>query len=191
MFDELRQKNSVTWTSLLTGYAQKGLVQKVKKIFCMMLFEGVEPNPFTFATLLGALADEGVIEAGMQVHAMVIKNSFDLTMSVGNSLVSLYSKSGMVREARNAFDSIECKEVASWNGMLAGLVMNGLEFFAMELFHRLRHAGVNFTEVTYTIAINLYANTKYVGLSRQIHCQVVKNGINSFGTLEQLLWCLT
>ncbi|KAL0436308.1 UNVERIFIED_CONTAM: Pentatricopeptide repeat-containing protein [Sesamum radiatum] len=121
VFEEIREKNVVTWTSLLAGYAHKGMIQNVIETFCTMKFEGVQPNPFTFATVIGAFADEGEMGGGAQVHGMVIKCGFDSTRVVGNSLVSLYSKSGMIREARDVFDGIEFRDAVSWNGIISEL----------------------------------------------------------------------
>ncbi|KAI3450699.1 hypothetical protein Pfo_007364 [Paulownia fortunei] len=187
VFDEIREKNVVTWTSLLTGYAQKRIIHKVMEVFSMMKFEGVGPNPFTFATVLGALADEGAVEAGAQVHSMVIKNGFDSTRVVGNSLVSLYSKSGMTGEARDVFDGTECRDAVSWNGMIAGLIMNGLELDALELFYRMRLAGVKFTQTTFATVVKLCANLKELGFVRQVHCQVVKSGFGCFDNIRTAL----
>lgn len=187
VFDEIGVKNVVTWTSLLTGYALKGMVQKVIEVFSVMKFEGIEPNPITFATVLGALADEAAVEVGAQLHGMAIKNGFNSTRVVGNSLVSLYSKSGMIREARYVFDGTECRDAVSWNGMIAGLIMNGLELDALELFRRMRFAGIKFTQTTFATAVKLCANLKELGFARQIHCQVVKSGFGCFENIRTAL----
>ncbi|KAG8387507.1 hypothetical protein BUALT_Bualt02G0028300 [Buddleja alternifolia] len=187
VFDEIRDKNVVTWTSLLTGYAQKGTIHKVLEVFCTMKFEGVEPNPFTFATIIGALADDRAVEAGAQVHSMVIKSGFDSTRVVGNSLVSLYSKCGMIREAGDVFDGTECRDAVSWNGMIAGLINNGLELDALKMFYKMRISGVNFTETTFATVVKLCANLKQLGFARQIHCQVVKSGFELFDNIRTAL----
>ncbi|PIN25414.1 hypothetical protein CDL12_01849 [Handroanthus impetiginosus] len=187
VFDDIRQKNVVTWTSLLTGYAKKGMIQKVIEVFRMMEFEGVEPNPFTFATVLGALADEGAVDTGAQVHSMVIKKGFDSTRVVGNSLLTLYSKSGRTQEATDVFDGTECRDAVSWNGMIAGLIMNGLELDALKLFYRMRFTGVKFTQTTFATVVKLCANLKELGLARQIHCQIVKTGFECFDNIRTAL----
>lgn len=187
VFDEIREKNVVTWTSLLTGYSQKGMIRKVIEVFSMMGFEGVRPNPFTFAAVLGALADAVEVEAGAQVHSMVIKNGLDTTRVVGNSLVSLYSKSGMTTEALYIFDRTECRDSVSWNGMIAGLIINGLELDALELFYRMQHAGIKFTETTFATVFKLCAKLKELGFARQIHCQVIKSGFGCFNNITTAL----
>ncbi|XP_047980278.1 pentatricopeptide repeat-containing protein At2g27610 isoform X1 [Salvia hispanica] len=192
VFDEIRVKNVVTWTSLLTGYAIKRMTRKVVQVFSLMKSEGVKPNPFTFATVLGALADEGAVGVGAQLHGMTVKNGFDSSREVGNALVSLYSKSGMSREARCVFDGTDCRDAVSWNGMIAGLMMNGFDLDAFGLFYRMRVAGVEFTETTFATALKLCSNLKEIGFARQIHCQAVRRGFGSFDNVRTaLMACYT
>lgn len=187
VFDEMEEKNVVTWTSLLAGYAQKGAIDKVIEVFNVMQVEGIEPNPFTFATILGALADKGAIEGGVIVHTIVIKNGYEVTGSVGNSLVNMYSKCGMIREAIGVFVRMEWRDVVSWNGMIAGLVMNGLELEALDLFYSMMLANVKLTQTTFATVIKLCANLKEVKFARQIHCQVVKSGFGNYDNIQTAL----
>ncbi|KAH6822337.1 Tetratricopeptide repeat superfamily protein [Perilla frutescens var. hirtella] len=187
LFDEITVKNVVTWTSLLTGYAIKRMIQKVIEGFSLMRYEGVEPNPFTFATVLGALAYERAVEIGAQLHGMTVKNGFDSVRVVGNALVSLYSKSGMTREAGYAFHGTDCRDAVSWNGMIAGLMMNGFDLDALELFYRMRLAGIKLTETTFATVLKLCANLKELGFARQIHGQVVKSGFGCFDNIRTAL----
>ncbi|KAL9370582.1 hypothetical protein Peur_035722 [Populus x canadensis] len=105
-FDEMRERNVVSWTSLLTGYAQNGL----------------NPNPFAFSAVIGALTDEGMVEKGIQVHKMVIKNGFGAATVACNSLINMYFKSGKIRDGRGVFDGLNDGNAVSWNSMVAGML---------------------------------------------------------------------
>ncbi|GJZ36360.1 pentatricopeptide repeat-containing protein, partial [Tanacetum coccineum] len=58
---EMQDRNVVSWTSMLMGYLLRGLYDESLKLHLQMQVDGVKPNPFTFATILGALADSGVV----------------------------------------------------------------------------------------------------------------------------------
>ncbi|XP_049379291.1 pentatricopeptide repeat-containing protein At2g27610 [Solanum stenotomum] len=177
MFDEMEDnKNVVTWTSLLSGYSGNKLVDRALEVFRVMLVGGVKPNAFTFATVLGVLADKCVVEKGIQVHSMVIKCGFEATTSVGNSLINMYLKSGMVREATAVFEGMGDRNEVSWNGMIAGLVTNGLYSEALKLFHMMRLAGVELTRSIYVTAVKLCTKLKELVFARQLHGRVMKNG---------------
>ncbi|KAG5248022.1 pentatricopeptide repeat-containing protein [Salix suchowensis] len=164
-FDEMGARNVVSWTSLLTGYAQNGLNVETLKLFLRMLVEGIKPNPFTFSAVIGGLTDEGMVEAGIQVHTMVIKNGFGVATYASNSLMNMYFKSGMIRDARAVFDSMTDRNAVSWNSMVAGLVTNGLHLETLDVFYHMRLAGVKLTKMVFAPVIKL-----------QLHCQVLKSG---------------
>jgi pentatricopeptide repeat protein len=176
VFDEMGERNVVSWTSLLTGYARNGLSVQALELFFRMQVEGIKPNPYTFKTVFGALADDGMVETGIQLHASVIKNGFESTMFVCNSLISMYSKSGIVGDARAVFDSMENRDEVSWNGMVAGYLTNGCNLEALEMFYQMRLVGLKLTQVIFATVIKLCANLKELGFTRQLHCRVLKNG---------------
>ncbi|KAG8644740.1 hypothetical protein MANES_11G160300v8 [Manihot esculenta] len=176
VFDEMGVRNVVSWTSLLAGYAQNGLSVEALNCFFRMQTEGIKPNPFTFATVLGALADKAIVEKGVQVHTMVIKNGFDTSIYVCNSLINMYSKSGMVRDARAVFDSMVDRNDVSWNTMVAGYVTNGLHLEAFEMFYYLRLGGVKLTSMIFASIIKSCANIEELGFARQLQCQALKGG---------------
>ncbi|CAN0916745.1 Pentatricopeptide repeat-containing protein At2g27610 [Linum grandiflorum] len=172
-FDEMRFKNVVSWTSLLTGYAQNGLRIEVEEMFVQMLRDGVQPGEYTFATVIGALR---MVEKGIQIQAAAIKNGFQTAVPVSNSLVSVYSKSGMISEARAVFDRIVDRTPVSWNSMVAGYVMNGFEFEAVEIFQQMRFAGVRPTNLSYAGVVKLCTVVKDLIFAQEMHCLVVKTG---------------
>ncbi|KAL5765517.1 hypothetical protein ACOSP7_016134 [Xanthoceras sorbifolium] len=177
VFDQMNEKNVVSWTSLLTGYARNGENETTLELFIRMQVEGVKPNPFTFSTVLGALADEGMDEEGDQVHSSVIKNGCKAITSVCNALISLYFKCKRVRDARSVFDNMEDRDSVTWNSMVAGYVTNGLDMDAFKTFHCMGLGGAKLTQSTFASVIKLCANTKELRFARQIHCQVLTNGI--------------
>nr|GEX47448.1 pentatricopeptide repeat-containing protein At2g27610 [Tanacetum cinerariifolium] len=187
VFSEMPDRNVVSWTSMLTGYSLRGLYDEAVKLFLQMQVDGVKPNPFTFATILGALADSGAVVKGMQVHTMVVKFGFELTTYVCNSLISMYSKSGMIKSAKKVFDGMEIRDAVSWNGMVAGLVANGHDLVALDLFNKMRLAGVKLTQAIFVTILKVCANIREIRLAKQLHCFVAKNGMESDPNLRTAL----
>lgn len=103
--------------------------------------EGIKPNPFTFSAVIGALTDEGMVEKGIQVRKMVIKNGFGAATFACNSLINMYFKSGKIRDGRGVFDGLNDRNAVSWNSMVAGMVTNGLYLETLDLFYDMRLAG--------------------------------------------------
>ncbi|CAM6026767.1 unnamed protein product [Sphagnum balticum] len=68
--------------------------------------EGVKPDKVTFNTALNACASLAVLDKGKRVHACIVKAGLEKDVFVGNFLVNMYSKSGSLQDARQAFDNI-------------------------------------------------------------------------------------
>ncbi|KAL2899483.1 hypothetical protein RDABS01_024565 [Bienertia sinuspersici] len=175
-FDDMKYKNVISWTSLLSGYVQHGLVEQALEVFSCMGIEGMKPNPFTYATVLGALSGNDMIAKGSQVHAEVVKSGFESCTPVANSLINMYAKSGMVKESRGIFTAMENKDSVSWNGMISGLVTNGLHKEALELFQQMRYKGIQLTRLIFASVIKACASIKECCFARQLHCRVIKSG---------------
>ncbi|CAN7060770.1 unnamed protein product [Brassica rapa subsp. trilocularis] len=178
VFNEMKERNVVTWTTLISGYARNGSTEEVLKLFMRMYEEGTEPNSFTFAAALGVLAEEGVGGRGRQVHTVVVKNGLDKTVPVSNSLINLYLKCGNVRKARILFDKTEVKSVVTWNSMISGYAGNGLDLEALGMFYSMRLNHVRLSESSFASVIKLCANLKELRFAEQLHCSVVKYGFS-------------
>lgn len=175
IFGEMGYRNVVSWTSLLAGYARYGLNDEVIHLINQMQMEGVKPNGFTFATVLGALADESMIEGGVQVHAMIVKNGFELTTSVSNALICLYLKSEMVGDAEAVFESMVVRDSVTWNVMISGYAEIGLDLEGLEMFHQMRLAGVMLTQTVFCTVLKLCSHQRELNFTKQLHCGMVKN----------------
>ncbi|KAL5555915.1 hypothetical protein UlMin_038151 [Ulmus minor] len=60
----------------------------------------LKPDKFTLASVLSACGNLEKLELGRQIHAQIIRNASDTSVSVGNALISMYAKSGGVEIAR-------------------------------------------------------------------------------------------
>ncbi|KAG9155677.1 hypothetical protein Leryth_003954 [Lithospermum erythrorhizon] len=178
VFGDMLERNVVSWTSLISGYARNGMVDRALEAFGLMHVEGTKPNPFTFATLLAALADEGDVEKGKQLHSMIVKYGFESTVFVGNSLIFLYTKSGFFQEGRAVFDGLDEKSPVSWNSMIAGLLTNGRHLEALDVFCKMRLAGVILGQPVFVSVIKLCGNLRALGFVRQLHCLISKSKFN-------------
>ncbi|CAI8592890.1 unnamed protein product [Vicia faba] len=176
VFDEMGERNVVSWTSLLAGYSLNGFYDYVWELFCRMQFEGFLPNRYTVSTVIAAMANHGVVDVGLQIHAMVVKHGFEGAIPVCNSLIIMYSRSGLLRDARNVFDKMENRDWVSWNSMIAGHVTNGQHLEVFETFKNMQLAGVKPTYMTFASVIKSCASLRELLLVRLMQCRALKSG---------------
>lgn len=113
----------------------------------------LNPNQHTFTFLLHACTKTSPglglcpgLTAGVQVHGHVIKLGFARHVFVRNALIHLYYEcSSGVESSKRVFEEEEdtlCRDVVTWNSMLAGLVRNGEVRAAEEMFDEMPQRDV-------------------------------------------------
>ncbi|XP_020238134.1 pentatricopeptide repeat-containing protein At2g27610 [Cajanus cajan] len=177
VFDEMSDRDVVSWNSLLAGYSLNGFNDQMWELFCRMQVGGCKPNYYTVSTVISALANS--VTVAMQIHALVVKLGFEAERLVCNSLISMLSKSGMLKDARAIFDNMENKDSVSWNSMIAGHVINGQDLQAFETFKSMQHAGAKPTHATFASVIKSCTSLKELGLVRVLHSKTLKSGFST------------
>ncbi|XP_047949873.1 pentatricopeptide repeat-containing protein At5g19020, mitochondrial [Salvia hispanica] len=95
---------------------------------------------FEFA-LVSALksisSSPSLISHGQQLHCLVLKSGLNFNVFIQNSLISMYSKTGMFSCARSIFESSPKLDYVSFNIILSGYVKNGRLGDAHKLFEKM------------------------------------------------------
>lgn len=136
VFDQLPHRNLVSWTSLISGYAQNGFPLAALHIFQTMRLTSpaVVPDFVVLVSVLKAYVDVGDLEQGRCVHGLVVKFGLEEELDLLITLTSMYAKGGQVRIARSMFDQVLSPELILWNAMISGYAKNGHAEEAVELF---------------------------------------------------------
>lgn len=175
-FDEMRLKDMVTWTALITGYAQNDQAEEAIRLFPQMLQQGLKPNQFTFASLLKASGAAQSNEQGRQVHSFCVKYGCDLNVYVGSSLLDMYARYGDMKEANFVFDGLSCKNEVSCNALIAGYARKGAGEEALKQFWRMQRAGFEATHFTYSSVFSACASIGALEQGKWIHAHMIKSG---------------
>eukprot|EP00250_Pteridium_aquilinum_P021358 c25097_g1_i1 orf=225-1793(+) len=188
VFDKLPSRNVVLWSVMLAGYSHHGHAKDAIDFFWQMQNDdGVEPNEVICISILKACAKIGAHKEGRKVHNCIMKNSFDTRLSVGNTLIDMYTKCGCLKDACGVFDQIDQPDVISWSAMIAayGESRNGLNSF--RLFLVMESRGIHVNEVTFLNLLKGCARIEYLDKIRTIHAHVITRGLTMSGCLENTL----
>lgn len=117
-FDGMPDRNVVSWSGMIYGYTQLGEDEEALTLFKQALWEDLDVNDFTFSSVVRVCGNSTLLELGRQIHGLCLKMSYDSSSFVGSSLVSMYSKCGVIEGAYQVFDEIPVKNLGMWNAML-------------------------------------------------------------------------
>ncbi|XP_057816435.1 pentatricopeptide repeat-containing protein At2g13600 [Cryptomeria japonica] len=134
VFDGMKERDSISWNTIIAAYQRQEYLNEALILFTQMQRTGVQPDHFTFATILPACAKTLSLDRGMDVHQSVIEGGFLSDVVVASALVDMYAKCGSVHKARELFDKIPQKNVVSWTAMITGYAQNGALDEALKIF---------------------------------------------------------
>ncbi|EOA20089.1 hypothetical protein CARUB_v10000366mg [Capsella rubella] len=139
VFDEMTERNIVTWTTMVSGYTCDGHPSKAIELYRSMLESEEEerPNEFMYSAVLKACGLVGDLQLGRLIHERIGKENLNGDVVLMNAVVDMYVKNGRLSEANNAFKEISRPNSTSWNTLISGYCKAGLIDEAVCLFHRI------------------------------------------------------
>ncbi|KAM7267951.1 hypothetical protein ACFE04_010117 [Oxalis oulophora] len=174
VFDGVLNKDMVTWTGMLTCYAENDCFEQALEFFFRMRFAGFKPNNFTFTGVLKACLGLEEFNVGRSIHGCALKTRYELDLYVGIGLLDLYCKFGDMDAAEKIFDEIPKKDVIAWSFMIARFSQSDQSNKALEMFFQMRRTFVVPNHFTYSSVLQACANTGCLDLGKQIHSHVTK-----------------
>ncbi|KAF8393423.1 hypothetical protein HHK36_021667 [Tetracentron sinense] len=180
VFDEMLEKDAVSWNSMISAYSQKDLNKEALSLFFLMLNTGNDlkllVNNFTLASIFKACAGLSYIRFGISVHSYSIKLGFDSDVFVCGSTIDMYSKCGSLDIARHIFDQMEKRDLVVWNTMITGYAQNDYGEEAVGLFYQLQSEGILPNETTFSCILKASAMMSDSSVGRCFHAKTFKCG---------------
>ncbi|KAH9604872.1 hypothetical protein KSS87_007283 [Heliosperma pusillum] len=138
LFNDTHLRTVALWNTMLAGYTLNGCFDEALILFIEMLkVSGFWPNPTTMASVLPSCVHSQSFVNREAIHSFIIKLGFGRNRYVQNALMDLYSRIGNIDIAEAMFDTIESKDIVSWNTMITSYVVCGRHNDALALLHEM------------------------------------------------------
>ncbi|MBA0562730.1 hypothetical protein Golob_007753 [Gossypium lobatum] len=142
IFRKIPNRDSVSWSTIIMGYNQLGRFESALKVFDKMIKERVIPTQYTITSVLASCAAIKALDIGREVHSFVVKFGLSGYVSVVNSLLNMYAKSGDPMMTRVIFDRMEYRNTSSWNVMISLHMQHGRVDLARGQFERMSERDI-------------------------------------------------
>ncbi|KAK7280604.1 hypothetical protein RJT34_25669 [Clitoria ternatea] len=179
VFLVVSQKNIVVWNTMLGVYAQNGYLTNTMELFLDMMTCGIDPDEFTYTSVLSSCACSEYLEMGRQLHSTIIKKRFTSNICVNNALIDMYAKAGALKDARKQFEHMTHRDDISWNAIIVGYVQEEEETDAFSMFRRMNLHGIVPDEVSLASILSACGNVKILEAGMQFHCLSLKLGLET------------
>ncbi|XP_060195968.1 putative pentatricopeptide repeat-containing protein At3g47840 [Lycium barbarum] len=178
LFGRMRLPDVVSWTTVITTYVQSGQDRYAIQAFLRMKESSVSPNEYTFAAVVAACANLSRLDWGAQLHANVLRVGFLDSLSVSNSIVTMYSKCGQLDSASLIFHEMSRRDIVSWSTIIAGYAQGGCGEEAFELLSWMRKEGPKPTEFALASVLSACGSMAILDQGKQLHAHVLIIGID-------------
>ncbi|XP_039117952.1 putative pentatricopeptide repeat-containing protein At5g52630 [Dioscorea cayenensis subsp. rotundata] len=176
VFDEMPHRNVVSWSSLIYGHALAGLNLDALHLFKLALADNLI-NDFTYSTIIRVCSAAPLLDLGTQIHAHCSKSIFMSSPFVGSSLISLYSKSGLVDDAYKLFDEMPEKNLGAWNAVLIASAQHGHIRTAFDRFTGMERAGHTPNFITFLCLLTACSHAGLVDDGKRYFNLMISRGI--------------
>ncbi|XP_057777411.1 putative pentatricopeptide repeat-containing protein At1g68930 [Salvia miltiorrhiza] len=121
LFNEIRVKDQVTWTALVSCYAQFGKANETIGLFEEMLACGLQPDGVTFVGVLSACSRAGFVEKGRHYFMLMVdKYGIRPVLDHYTCMIDLFSRAGQLEEAKNFILEMPCRpDTIGWSTLLS------------------------------------------------------------------------
>ncbi|XP_068641936.1 pentatricopeptide repeat-containing protein DOT4, chloroplastic-like [Aristolochia californica] len=176
VFDEMLERDLVSWTSMISNYVRVGKIDDSLKLFSTMRGAGFEPSEVTFVTMFTACSAAKYVLQGLQFHAYTFKKGFVTYDRIQNSILLMYMKHCRVNDAEKFFRRLQQRDVVAWNIMIRGFTLTGNLFEVIKSFNEMR-MEVHPNLETLTLVISAFTKSADILHGQSLHGYALKSGL--------------
>lgn len=139
IFGRMQHQDVVSWTSILVGFAQHGLVKEALALFDEMVSQGIKPNEVTFVGLIYACSHAGLVDRGRSLFkSMTDEFSLKPSLQHYTCLLDLMSRSGYLDEAEGVINQMPFQpDEPTWAALLSACKQHGKTEMAVRIANRM------------------------------------------------------
>lgn len=137
---------------------------------------GLRADPISYSNLIKLCIRNNAVDEGRLVHRHLSSDGDHPELFLSNTLMSMYTKFGLVNEARQLFDRMGERNVVSWTTMISVMTNLKRNEEALRLLISMQREGV--APNMYTFSAVLRACQTLASLW-SVHCCIVKYGLES------------
>ncbi|KAL6581556.1 hypothetical protein OROMI_007479 [Orobanche minor] len=142
VFDEMDDRDLVSWNSLICAYSQCAKYEEVLGLFHMMRMKNVKADAVTMVKVVIACNYLGEWKLLDSMVDYIDANCIDIDVYLGNTLIDVYGRRGSIALARSFFNRMTDRNVVSWNVMITGTSKSGDLITAKKLFDEMPQRDV-------------------------------------------------
>lgn len=174
-FDDMPQKNVVSWNAILTGYRQYNLRKETIQLFNNMIEEDQKPS---YVTLLNVLPACEVLHQGKSLHGYIIRRVIPLETPLITSLMIMYARFKNSKSCSILFHIGDKTNISIWNTIITANLLMENGNIAFSFFGKLLRNRIRPDNITMLNLISGCVFLKNLNICNSILAYLVKEGFD-------------
>ncbi|KAL1348874.1 hypothetical protein AAHE18_07G111600 [Arachis hypogaea] len=174
-------RDHITYNSMIDGLVNMERNEDAFLTFKDMLQACLRPTELTFVSVMSSSLPFGF---GCQAQALAIKMGFIDFTAVNNATMTMYSGFRNLNEVENIFESMNERDLVSWNIMISSYAQDDISKAAIMTYLKMRRATTEPDEFTYGSVLAASDTSHTVEM---IHSLLLKNGLMKVEVLNALI----
>ncbi|KAL8240033.1 hypothetical protein R6Q59_013388 [Mikania micrantha] len=178
VFEEISDRDIVSWNTIITGYARHGFGKEALGVFELMTKSGVQPDQVTMVGVLSACSHSGLVDRGTH-YFQTMNHDYGITTNSKHytCMIDLLGRAGRLDEAQKLMKNMPFEpDAATWGALLGASRIYGnteLGEKAAEMVFQMEpnNAGM------YVLLSNLYAASGRWGDVREMRLKMRDTGV--------------
>ncbi|XVF07592.1 hypothetical protein REPUB_Repub06bG0152800 [Reevesia pubescens] len=162
MFDEMPERNVVSWTALFVGYGIVGDFVEAKRVFELM----PERNVAAWNALMGGLVKTGDLANARKLFDEMPERS----VISYTTMIDGYAKAGDMASARFLFEQAPVRDIVAWSALISGYEQNGQPNEAVKIFIRMREMDVKPDAFVFVSLMSACSQVGSLELAKWVDC---------------------
>ncbi|MCO5574179.1 hypothetical protein L7F22_027961 [Adiantum nelumboides] len=189
VFDHTAGKDVDMWDALITAYSNHDEHScKALELFEKLQKQGLKPTKGMILCILKVCGGLRAVKEGKCLHDKLIKTELESDGIIENTIIDMYTKCGLLKEACCVFSRLAKPNQVSWGAMIAGYVGHRKSFAALKLFQKMQLANI---ETNSVLSACIFKACGDIGASKQgriVHDKVIRSGLITNDVLNTLVY---
>ncbi|CAL5323824.1 unnamed protein product [Camellia sinensis] len=163
------------WNIMVYEYGKVGLESKCIELFREIQHLGIEFDSNSLLSVISSCSRLGATHLGQSLHCYVIKSLMHENVSIANSLIYMYGKSGNSVVAWKIFSRTQ-KDIVTWNTLISSYNHSGHSADALGLFDKMVSEGFKPNVATLVTVLSACSHIASLEKGERIHNYIMEGG---------------
>ncbi|XP_038679529.1 pentatricopeptide repeat-containing protein At4g02750 [Tripterygium wilfordii] len=126
-FEDIADKDVISWNTMIAGYARHGFGKKVLMVFESMKAMGIKPDDATMVAILSACSHTGLLDKGREYFYSMTRD-YGITANSAHytCMIDLLGRAGRLEEAQTLMKNMPFEpDAATWGALLGASRIHG------------------------------------------------------------------